>query len=80
MERLFLRPAEAAELIGFCRTSMYKLIRQEEIPFCRVGKSIRISVSALKQWAEVKGLEFQLPKATAPRRNTRKQPKGKAVN
>ncbi len=66
MERLFLRPAEAAELIGFCRTSMYKLIRQEEIPFCRVGKSIRISVSALKQWAEHKGLELQLPKR--PRR------------
>jgi len=80
MERLFLRPAEAAELIGFCRTSMYKLIRQEEIPFCRVGKSIRISVSALKQWAEHKGLELQLPKAAAPRRDTRKQTKAKVVN
>ena len=58
MEKLMLRPAEAATLIGFARTTIYKLIHSEQIPFCRVGKSIRIPVAALKDWAQEKGMEM----------------------
>ncbi|MDP2999601.1 MAG: helix-turn-helix domain-containing protein [Bryobacterales bacterium] len=52
IERLFLKPAEAATAIGVGRTSFYKLVKAGVIPSCRVGKSIRISVSALRAWAE----------------------------
>jgi len=56
-----LRPAEAATLIGFARTTIYKLIQTEQIPHCRVGKSIRIPVAALQNWARNKGMEMQAP-------------------
>lgn len=62
MEKLFLRPSEAAEMIGFCRTSIYKLIRQEQIPYCKIGKSLRISVAALEEWAKSKGFEAPMVK------------------
>ena len=52
MERLMLKPAEAAEAIGMGRTVFYRLVRAGLIPSCRVGKSIRIPVNALRQWAE----------------------------
>lgn len=79
MEKLFLRPAEAAEMIGFCRTSIYKLIRQEEIPFCKIGKSLRISVTALQDWARKKGLEFTpAPEQSKPHRKRTKAKKNAA--
>ncbi len=70
MEKLFLRPAEAAELLGFCRTSVYKLIRQEAgFPYCKIGKSVRISLPALQDWARRKGMEISEPPNKArPRR------------
>lgn len=78
MEKLFLRPAEAAELLGFCRTSVYKLIRQEAIPFCKIGKSVRISLPALREWAHKKGMEVSEPPSKARSRRT-KAPAHKAT-
>jgi excisionase family DNA binding protein len=52
MERLLLKPIEAAEWIGVGRTQIYKLIRAKIIPSCRVGNSIRIPVAALRAWVE----------------------------
>jgi excisionase family DNA binding protein len=52
MERLMLKPREAAELIGVGRTVMYRLIRARIIPSCRVGNSIRVPVAGLRAWAE----------------------------
>ena len=61
MDRLMLRPAEAAQIVGVGRTTLYKLIKGREIPTCRLGKSIRIPVPALQEWARSKGLEFAAP-------------------
>lgn len=55
MERLFLKPAEAAQAIGVGRTMFYRLVKAGVIPSCRVSKSIRISVAALRAWAEAQG-------------------------
>jgi excisionase family DNA binding protein len=52
MERLMLKPSEAAELLGIGRTKVYELIRANLIPHRRVGKSIRVPVTALKAWVE----------------------------
>ena len=55
MEKLLLRPSEAAELIGVKRTTFYRLVKSKQIPTCLVGKSIRISLAALRKWADGKG-------------------------
>jgi excisionase family DNA binding protein len=52
MERLMLKPREAAESIGIGRTQLYRLVKAKIIPSCRIGNSIRIPVAALRAWAE----------------------------
>ena len=52
MEPLMLRPREAAAAVGVGRTLFYRLVKAGVIPSCRVGKSIRIPVAALRAWAE----------------------------
>ena len=52
MERLLLKPREAAEAIGIGRTQLYRLVKANIIPSCKVGNSIRIPVSALRAWIE----------------------------
>ena len=59
MDRILLRITEAAPMLGFARTTLYKLIREHQVPFCRVGKSLRIPVGALEDWAREKGIEFK---------------------
>lgn len=71
MERIFLRPAEAAQLIGFSRAAIYQLIRTERLPACKIGKSIRINRAALEQWAAKKATEFSQP--TCRHRRTAKE-------
>jgi excisionase family DNA binding protein len=51
MERLFLKPREAAEVLGVGRTLLYELLKSGQIPSCRIGKTIRIPVEALRAWA-----------------------------
>lgn len=52
IDKLMLRPREAAEAIGIGRTQLYRLVKARIIPACRLGNSIRIPVAALKAWAE----------------------------
>lgn len=46
-----LKPREAAESVSIGRTLFYRLLKAGVIPSCRVGKSIRIPVAALRAWA-----------------------------
>jgi excisionase family DNA binding protein len=50
LERLLLRPAEAAEILGVSRSKLYELIAQGKIPSVRLdeGRLIRVPVAALK--------------------------------
>ena len=54
MERkpLFVKPAEAARLIGCSRTSIYELIQSGEVPAVRFGGMLRIPLVALTKRAE----------------------------
>lgn len=52
MEKLLLRPAEAAESLGLGRSKTYQLIASGTIPSLRIGKNVRVSVEALRLWAK----------------------------
>jgi len=55
LDRLMLRPAEAAELIGMSRAKVYELIARGAIPSIRVGGPngpTRVPVGALKTWID----------------------------
>jgi excisionase family DNA binding protein len=52
MERMLLKPTEAAEVIGLGRSKTYELISKGQIPSVRIGKSVRVPVAALRNWVE----------------------------
>ena len=52
MERMLLKPTEAAEVIGLGRSKTYELISKGLIPSVRIGKSVRVPVVALRNWVE----------------------------
>ena len=50
MERLLLRPHEAAELLGLGRSTVYELIASGAIPSITIGKSRCVPLEALRAW------------------------------
>lgn len=50
MERLLLRPIEAAEAIGVGRSKVYELLASGELPSVRIGCSVRVPVDSLRAW------------------------------
>jgi excisionase family DNA binding protein len=52
MDKLMLTPEEAAEALGVGRSTLYDLLRLQEIPSVKIGRSRRIPVSALREFAD----------------------------
>lgn len=52
MDKLLLRPVEAADAIGISRSKTYELIASGELPSISVGGSKRVPVVALQQWID----------------------------
>lgn len=53
VDRLLLRPTEAAEALGIARSRVYEMIRDGELPVVRIGtKSVRVPADALRAWVE----------------------------
>jgi excisionase family DNA binding protein len=52
MDRLLLRPMEAAEAIGCGRSKIYELLASGELPRVYLGSSVRVPVDALRAWIE----------------------------
>jgi excisionase family DNA binding protein len=50
MNKLLLRPDEAAEAIGVGRSKIYALIASGDLPSIRIGGSVRVPVDELKDW------------------------------
>jgi excisionase family DNA binding protein len=50
MEKMLLRPVEAADAIGVGRSKMYELLASGELPSIRVGASVRVPVEELRAW------------------------------
>ena len=54
MDRLLLRPTEAAELIGVGRSKMYQLLASGELPTVLVGGSVRVPLAKLREWIDLR--------------------------
>ncbi len=52
MDKLLLRPLEAAAMIGVGRTRIYGMIADKTLPIVRIGSSPRIPLAALNLWVE----------------------------
>jgi excisionase family DNA binding protein len=52
VDKLLLRPAEVAELIGLGKSKTYDLIGKGLIPSVRVGRAVRVPVDALRLWVQ----------------------------
>ena len=50
--RALLRIAEAAELLGVGRSTVYQLVPANAVPVVRVGRLVRIPRDALLRWIE----------------------------
>jgi excisionase family DNA binding protein len=50
MEKLLLRPDEAATSLGVGRSRIYQLLADGVIPAIRVGRSVRVPAHALRAW------------------------------
>lgn len=50
METLLLRPMQAADQLGICRTRIYALIASGAVPSIRIGRSVRIPADGLRAW------------------------------
>ena len=64
MNKLLLRPAEAAEATGIGRSKIYALIASGDLPSIRIGGSVRVPVDELKDWiARRVSVRSELPDA-----------------
>lgn len=59
MEKLLLRPAEAAEILGIGRSKMYELLATKTVPTIQLGRSVRIPVEALQSWIKNQARVYQ---------------------
>lgn len=50
LERLLLRPSEAADVAGVSRTTAYMLLASGAWPKVIIGKSIRVPLDGLREW------------------------------
>ena len=51
-EKILLRPEEAANALGVSRTLIYRLMARGQIPCVHFGRSKRVPLEALRQWAK----------------------------
>jgi excisionase family DNA binding protein len=51
MEKLFLKPSEAATLLGLGITKLNQLLYSKQLASVKIGRSRRIPVAALEEYA-----------------------------
>lgn len=52
MEKLLLRPLEAADVLGCGRSTIYALLAEGTLPSVRIGGSVRVPLNALRAWID----------------------------
>lgn len=57
LDRLSLRPREAAKAIGISERSLWTLTKANEVPHTRLGKSVLYPVDALRKWLEARAMQ-----------------------
>ena len=51
-DKLLLRPAEVAEQLGVSRSYCYTLLKTKLLPSIKIGGSVRVPTTQLKQWID----------------------------
>jgi excisionase family DNA binding protein len=64
MDRLLLRPSEAAEMLGISRSKIYELLAERRVPSVRIGDRLRIPIDGLRRW--VSDAHRDLPQVDSP--------------
>ncbi len=54
MEKLLLKPSEAAQILCIGRSLMYELLARKEIPSVRLGRCLRVPTESLQRWLKEK--------------------------
>ncbi len=58
LERLLVRPMEAAAMLGVSRTKIYALLSSGEIPSIRIGsRGLRVPLEPLRRWIEERHIQ-----------------------
>lgn len=58
MEKLLLRPTEAADALGVSRSTIYELVAAGTVPSIRLGRSVRVPAERLREFVQ---REFSQP-------------------
>ncbi|MDF2612849.1 MAG: binding domain protein excisionase family [Clostridia bacterium] len=48
MNKEMLSVKEAAQVLGVCRMTIYRMVKANSIPYTRIGRSIKIPVSYIE--------------------------------
>ncbi len=54
MEKVLLKPKEAAQIMNIGRSLIYELIARREIPSVRLGRCLRVPTESLNRWLKDK--------------------------
>ena len=52
MDRLLLKPEEAADILGVGRSRVYDLMRSHELVSVKIGRSRRVPAASLREFVE----------------------------
>lgn len=52
MEQIILTPADVAEKLGICLPTVYKMLRNQNLPYVRAGDRFLIPSRAFEKWLE----------------------------
>ncbi len=52
MDQILLRAEEVASALSIGRSKAYEMIASGELPVVRIGRSVRGSAEALREWVE----------------------------
>ena len=55
MDKLAVKPAEAARLLDVSRPALYRWMHRADFPVCRIGGCVLIPVDALLDWMKAQG-------------------------
>lgn len=53
-ERLLITPAEAKNILGIGRTTLYRLLKQEDFPSIRIENKFYVNKLGLQKWIDEK--------------------------
>ena len=57
MDKRYLTSEGAMQYLSISRTTLYGLVKERQIPFGRIGRTIRFDLKKLDEWMAKKNIE-----------------------